>query len=467
MIDTRRWKLAATTGTALFALVFYSAQAQQAVSHPDVSPPSAPVELDGVELFQVRGGSQRGSRSSRSTYGLAANPAVGPNSVTTSDQIGEIRAGDQRIMVVTDEDARMEGVGRKVVAIAYADRLRNAIETYRVARSSAMLKRSAIYAATATAALALAVALLLWLWRRMHSALEQRYRTRIQSVGIQSFQLVRAERIWKVLQNTMGVLRAIVVLVLGFVALNYVLGLFPWTQGTATRLEGYVLEPLGIIGRGLLAQLPSVIFLAILFIVTRWTLKLVHLFFGAIGRGEVIFSGFDADWAEPTYLLRVLVMFALVVAYPISGSGSDAFKGITLFIGLMLTGSSSMIANIIAGYMMTVRRAFWVGDRVKIGDIVGDVSEIRVQVTHLRTPKNEEVIVPNSKILGDEVINYSSVARNEGLILHTTVGIGYETPWRQVEAMLLETARRTAGLMAEPPAFVLQKALGDFAITYG
>ena len=116
--------------------------------------------------------------------------------------------------------------------------------------------------------------------------------------------------------------------------------------------------------------------------------------------------------------------------------------------------------------MMTFRRAFRVGDRVKIGDIVGDVSEIRVQVTHLRTPKNEEVIVPNSKILGDEIINYSSLARKEGLILHTSVGIGYETPWRQVEAMLLETARRTAGLMAEPPAFVLQKALGDFAITY-
>ena len=298
MIDTRRWKLAATTGTALFVLVFHSVQAQQAVSHPDVTPPSAPVELDGVELFQVRGVSarpaaDRAAAISRRIEALAANPAVGSDSVTTSDsEIGtEIRAGDQRIMVVTDEDARLEGVGRKVVAITYADRLRNAIETYRVARSSAALKHSAIYAATATAALALAVALLLWLWRRMHSALEHRYRTRIQSVGIQSFQLVRAERIWNVLQNTMGVLRAIIVLVLGFVALNYVLSLFPWTQGTATRLQGYVLDPLRIIGRGLLDQLPNVIFLIILLVVTRLTLKLVHLFFGAIGRREVVFSG--------------------------------------------------------------------------------------------------------------------------------------------------------------------------------
>jgi small-conductance mechanosensitive channel len=87
-------------------------------------------------------------------------------------------------------------------------------------------------------------------------------------------------------------------------------------------------------------------------------------------------------------------------------------------------------------------------------------------VTHLRTPKNEEVIVPNSRLLGEQVINYSSLARTDGLILHTTVGIGYETPWRQVEAMLLLAAGRTADLKAEPAPFVLQKSLGDFCVVY-
>ncbi len=115
---------------------------------------------------------------------------------------------------------------------------------------------------------------------------------------------------------------------------------------------------------------------------------------------------------------------------------------------------------------MTYRRAFRVGDRVQIGGTLGDVIETRVQVTHLRTAKNEEVIVPNSNILSNEVINYSSLARSDGLILHTTVGIGYEVPWRQVEAILLMAAERTEGLMKEPPPFVRQLALADFAVNY-
>jgi small-conductance mechanosensitive channel len=157
------------------------------------------------------------------------------------------------------------------------------------------------------------------------------------------------------------------------------------------------------------------------------------------------------------------------VAYPyIPGSESEAFKGVSLFIGIVFSlGSSSAIANIIAGYMITYRRAFKAGDRVKIGDAVGDVMQTRLQVTHLRSLKNEEIVIPNSQILSSDVVNYSSFAKAEGLILHTEIGIGYETPWRQVEAMLLTAAARCAQPPAEPPrAFVRLKKLGDFAVVY-
>ena len=194
------------------------------------------------------------------------------------------------------------------------------------------------------------------------------------------------------------------------------------------------------------------------------------MLFGAIRGGRIKFASFDAEWAWPTYrLLRLLVIaFALVVAYPyIPGSSSDAFKGISLFLGVLFSlGSSSVISNVIAGYTMTYRRAFKVGDRVKIGDTVGDVAEIRLLVTHVHSLKNEEVIIPNSTILNTDIINYSSMARGKGLILHTTVGIGYEVPWRQVEAMLLMAADRTAGLPKEPKPYVLQRSLGDFAVNY-
>jgi small-conductance mechanosensitive channel len=158
----------------------------------------------------------------------------------------------------------------------------------------------------------------------------------------------------------------------------------------------------------------------------------------------------------------------VVVAYPyIPGSSSEAFKGVSIFLGVVVSlGSSSVIANLMAGYTMIYRRAFKVGDRISIENLTGDVMEKRLMVTHLRTVKNEEVIVPNSTIINSNIINYSTLARSRGLILHTTLGIGYETPWRQVEAMLLLAADRTPGLLKEPAPFVLQKSLGGFAVNY-
>ena len=207
-----------------------------------------------------------------------------------------------------------------------------------------------------------------------------------------------------------------------------------------------------------------------LFFVVRLALRVIRLFFDAVARGRVALANFDPEWAQPTYkIVRIAVIaFGLVVAYPyIPGSESDAFKGVSLFIGIVFSlGSSAAISNIIAGYMMTYRRAFKVGDRIKVGNTFGDVIEMRLQVTHLRSIKNEEIIIPNSQILTGEVLNYSSLARAHGLILHTEVGIGYETPWRQVEAMLHLAASRTPGLSSEPRPFVLEKALGDFAVIY-
>jgi len=205
-------------------------------------------------------------------------------------------------------------------------------------------------------------------------------------------------------------------------------------------------------------------------VITRYGIKMLRLFFDSVASGAVHLKNFESEWAAPTYKLTrlAIVAFAVAVAYPyIPGSSTDAFKGVTLFIGVIFSlGSSSLIGNIISGYTMTYRRTFHVGDVVQIGQYLGEVVEMRMLVTHLRTPKNEEVIVPTSSIVGGEVVNYSSMARTRGLILHTNVGIGYETPWRQVEAMLIEAAGRTEGLLKSPPPFVNQTALGDFAITY-
>jgi small-conductance mechanosensitive channel len=194
------------------------------------------------------------------------------------------------------------------------------------------------------------------------------------------------------------------------------------------------------------------------------------MFFSGAESGRITVTGLDGELVWPTYrIVRLFVIvFALVAAYPyIPGSGTDAFKGISLFLGLVFSlGSTTVIGNIIAGYTMIYRRAFRIGDRIQVGDVVGDVIERRLLGTRVRSLKNEEVVLPNTHLLNSNIVNYSALAKSEGLILHTTVGIGYETPWRQVEAMLHEAAARTEGVLREPAPFVLQQSLGDFCVVY-
>jgi len=251
---------------------------------------------------------------------------------------------------------------------------------------------------------------------------------------------------------------------------GYLLEQFPATRPLGVQFFSLLMEPLRSMGRTLVAELPSLLFLAVLFLLVRFSLRGLRLLSDAVAQETVAFTGFEPEWARPTYNLTrlVIVFIALVVAYPyIPGSESDAFRGLSILFGVMLSlGSSSAVSNMVAGYMLLYRRAFKVGDRVKIGSSVGDVMDMDVQITRLKTVKNEEVIIPNSQILNAEVVNYSSLAARDGLILYTTVGIGYEVPWRQVEAMLIEAAKRTEGLLQNPPPFVNQKNLADFAVNY-
>lgn len=438
---------------------------------------TAPVIVDGHTLFLVRGLSaypaeKRAQDIANRIRAVAADHAYSPQSLRLEDApVGtRILAGTQLIMTVSDSDARMEGVHRQMVAQAYLSRIGEAIIEFRHDRSPRTLAQRSMFATVAT------LGLLIFLWvgqrifRKGRSALEKRYRERIHGLHIQSFNILRAEHMWRLLTGALSIVWAVIVLITVYADLHYALVLFPWTRGFGNSLFTLVVTPVAAMGASLLNAIPELIFLAILMVFTKYALKLIRLFFIGIETGALTFSGFDPGWAQPTSrLVRVAVVaFALVVAYPyIPGSGSQAFKGITLFIGLIFSlGSTSFIGNIISGYSMAYRRLFKQGDRIKIGDYVGDVEEIKLMSTYLRTPKNELVAVPNSMIVNSEVVNYSTLARKEGLVLHTTVGIGYETSWRQVEAMLLQAAARTSGLLREPKPFVLQKALGDFAVTY-
>ncbi len=467
--------LAAASATAQAPAV--PPTSREAGPEAEIARVTAPVVLDGETLFRVRGASmypasERARLISSRIEEVARIAAIAPEAVKTvpDEAVVNLVADDHFLMAVTDADARLEAIDRQLLARALGDRIQTALRAYREARKPAVLLIAARRALAAIALLVVALLGLRWVFRKLEARFTRRYEEKIRSVQFQSFEILRAQHLRSAFRAVVGVVRMVTAAVLAYLCLQFVLGSFPVTRPLAARLLTLVLDPLRQLANGLLNELPDVTFLLVLFLITRWLVGLVRVFFDAVAKGHVTLSAFDPEWALPTYrIVRMAVIaFALVVAYPyIPGSGSAAFQGISIFLGVLFSlGSSSFLSNLVAGYSMTYRRAFHLGDRIQVGDVTGDVTEIRLQVTHLRTVKNEEVVVPNSTLLSTNVVNYSALARSRGLILHTTVGIGYETPWRQVEAMLLMAAERTQGLLPEPPPFVLQKSLGDFCVVY-
>jgi small-conductance mechanosensitive channel len=437
----------------------------------------AAVKLDGIQLFLVRGAisypaAQRASAIGDRIRALAADPTVGIDSLRLieADNQTSILAGDRLVMRVIDADAEIEGVSRKLMAELYQARIAKAIDAYRSDRDPRVLLTHALYAVGAT----LAAVLLFFVIRRVIRWLDaltiRRLSQHIEKLEQESVHLVRADQLWHGLRGALTALRVLLTLVVLYLTLNYVLELFPWTRPASRSLFDLVFDPLRVMGSALIRDIPDLIFLAVLFLLTRYLLKLVRLFFAGVEQGSIKVASIDSELAQPTHrIVRFLIIvFALVVAYPyIPGSESNAFKGISVLLGVVFSlGSTSLIGNIIAGYTMIYRRAFRIGDRIQVGEFNGDVIERKLLVTRLRSIKNEEIVIPNSLIMNSNIVNYSTLARERGLILHTIVGIGYETPWRQVERMLCMAAERTPGVLKTPQPFILQRGLGDFCINY-
>jgi small-conductance mechanosensitive channel len=450
----------------------------QAVKAEEVKPSGYSVVLGEQTLFsitEIQGHSaqDRAKTSSERLKEIAEDVSIPIDSITVSDYknpLTVISAGNKLILTILDEDARAEGKTRQELAAERSQELSTAIEKYREKRSLKRRLRGILYALIATLVL---IAVLYFLYKLYHRG-EARIGAWLSSkkvrIGIQSFEVVRAERIRMILTFGLKIIRLFIFLGIFYVYVNLLMSLFPRTEAFGNKLFDYTFGSLKTVGLAIWAKIPGLIVLAIIVLITLYVLKLMRLFSVEVEKGAITFKGFYPEWAKPTYkICRLLVIaFAAVMAFPyIPGSDSIAFKGVSIFVGVLFSlGSTSFIANILAGYSLTFRRVFRVGDRVKIADFTGDVVEMRLNVTHLKTIKNEEISVPNSLIVNSHVVNYSSLAREKGLILHTKVTIGYDVPWRQVHALLLMAAEKTPGLLREPAPFVLQKSLDDFYITY-
>jgi small-conductance mechanosensitive channel len=439
---------------------------------------AVPVLVGGEPIIWITTGSgpyttqYRADRISQRVLDVVRDRSLLNPTVTVIEAEGslELRVGPRLLMVVTLQDARSVGTARPALAQHYAQELEAAIRAERLRYAPGTLMRSGIYGLLATLTLALTVWLILRLTRAVHRGVERR-RARLEgSLRVQQAEIVSADRVGRAIQRTIRAVRLALILLAIDLYLTFVLGLFPWTRAVSFKLLEYVVSPIRMLASAFVGYLPKLLFVIVIAAVIYTAIRVVAFFFLQIREGRIVFANFPAEWADPTSkIVKVLLIaFGLVVAFPyLPASDSAAFTGVSVFIGVLLSlASSSALSNMIAGVVLTYTSAFRLGDRVKLGDSFGDIVETSLLVTRVRTIKNEDITIPNSIALGTSMTNYSRNARTLGLILHTSVTIGYDAPWRKVHELLITAALDTPGVVPEPRPFVWQTALNDFYVTY-
>jgi small-conductance mechanosensitive channel len=438
----------------------------------------APVVLAGDTIFHIREGLHSFTAQDRAAAVNERIAAVAGNlsfnvkdlAIKEAGDAAYVQAGELLLLTITDNDARSEGKTRLELARARLEQVSAAISAHRARFSTKSILLGILYALLAMAVL---IAILILFKRKfpaLYRLIESWHGTKIRPVRIQSLELLAADRITGLLIAVAKGVRVLATVLLFYVLAPLILRFLPWTRPYVPRLTGYLIAPFVAMGRGFLSYLPSLAFLVAIAVIAYYAIKLCRVLFLEVEKGSVALPGFDAEWAQPTYKIARFTLLALaaVVAFPyLPGSDSPAFKGISIFLGVLFSlGSTSAVANIVAGLILTYTGAFRVGDRVQIGDTVGDVIARTLVVTRLRTIKNVDVTIPNSTVMGSSVLNYTSEAKERGLILNTSVTIGYDAPWRRVHELLIAAAYATDGILRDPRPFVFQTALNDFYVTY-
>jgi small-conductance mechanosensitive channel len=440
--------------------------------------PGAPVVVGKDTVFFVQervlefSPEDRAKAVSERIRKIAKNALISLESITAVDNetTTDIVAGDLMIMSVTDRDAAMAGRTRQELARDYAQRIKSVLVEQRKTYSLRSILVGAGLLLLATVVLVIAIWLLRVLFARLSARIASWEGTRIRHLKIQNLEILSAGRIIFALMKLLKALQIAAVLMLFYFYIPLVLDFFPWTRGVAAVLYGYMIAPLTTVAHSFLSFLPNLVFIAVIVVIIRYVIRGIRFFFSALASGAISLPGFYQDWAMPTYkIVRFLVIaFGAVVVFPyLPGAKSPAFQGISIFLGVLFSlGSTSAVANMVAGVILTYMRPFKLGDRVRIADAVGDVIEKTLLVTRLTTIKNVEITIPNAMVLSSHIINYSASANDLGLVLHTTVTIGYDAPWRKVHELLISAAQATEGALKEPAPYVLQTALDDFYVHY-
>ncbi|MEI6062588.1 MAG: mechanosensitive ion channel family protein [Bacteroidota bacterium] len=406
---------------------------------------------------------------------LYSDPFYRPDSLKlVESEIGTeiVYSPDETIMLVNNVDAMFYNKDSKQLASQYLGIIKNSISQERETNSLSNYLLNIGLALLVIAGLSLLIYLInrSFRWIRSFMTVERTWLK--NGLLINRIRIFTPEKLVMFILRISNLIRILVIMITVYMSLPLLFSLFPETKMWTTTLLEWVLSPARNAVKGVIGFLPNLFTILIIFYIFRYAIKGMKYFVDQIEKEEILINGFHADWAQPTFRLLKFLLYAfmLILVFPyLPGSGSPAFQGVSVFVGILFSlGSSSAIANMVAGMVITYMRPFRIGDRVKIGEITGDVMEKTMLVTRLRTIKNEDITVPNSTVLLSSTTNFSTNARIEanGLILNTTVTIGYDIPWKDMHQTLIKAALLTDMILKDPLPFVLQTSLDDFYVSY-
>ncbi len=390
----------------------------------------------------------------------------------TKEQITSIIAEDKILATLTEEDANAARKSRQELADEYLEFIKTSIGQFREERTLVARIFSLVWTVIATLSLFLIIKLMDIIFPKIFNLLNRWKDEIIPSFRIQNVDLISSAQVTEVLIGIVKIIRVIICLLILFLYIPFILSFFPLTRKISSKIFDYILQATLFISESIINYIPNIFMVGLIILCTYYIIRFCQFVFRELERGNISIPGFYQDWAIPTYniLQFLIIALAAVVAFPyLPGFDSPAFRGISVFLGVLFSlGSTSAVANTVGGVILIYTRAFQLGDRVQIGDIIGDIEDKTLLVTRIRTPKNVIVTLPNAAVLNSNVVNFSASARETGipLIISTTITLGYDVPWRKVHQVLLAAAEVTESLLKEPQPFVLQTSLDDFYVSY-
>lgn len=391
--------------------------------------------------------------------------------IEENETASEIFYGDRIIISITESEAALQKKSRDEIAKAYAQTLNTRLKMIKESRNLFNLLVPALIISLYLLFLFLIFNILNHIFKGIYTRIKNLKGIVFKSIKIQQYELLGQAQQVAIILNLARALKIIFFLTIAYLSLLVVFSFLPWTKGLTKQLIGYIIDPIIKIATGIINYIPNLFTIAIIVIAIHYLVKFIHMIFRGIENEQIKIEGFYAEWARPTFniISAFLYVFMLISIFPyLPGANSPIFQGVSILLGILVSfASSSSISNLIAGIIITYMRPFKIGDRVKIGDAIGDVTEKSLLLTRLRTIKNEDITIPNSTVLSSHIINYSSSSHeNIGLILNTTITIGYDTPWKTVHQLLIEAANNTEDILKTPQPFVLQTSLDDYYISY-